>query len=567
VEIHLPQLEYETRVHSILAGGIGIPSIHWSGVDKGYRAMVFDQLGRNLEELFIYCHHKFSLKTVLLLADQLLCRLESIHAKSIILGDVRPENFRIGKDKLEDQVQVASFRCARRYETSKGCHVPYSANSPLNGTPRYASLNTHRRIPQTRRDDLASLGYNLIYFCKGSLPWQSLNPSTKHQVCDRIMKAKMATSTEVLCRGLPSEFAMFLDYAQSLEFSQEPNYHFCRKMFRDLYDRESYGPAVVFDWVAYHVCRNGESSRAGLNGSVGGPSGSFTLLEFVPYGKHGVLAQPKLKSLKMEGLIYDVECFPLPLVGCNFQADSLLGIYKRLVEEETQCKQNLPVGSENLSDEQWQTLLRSHRGLLHSHHDFLITSHQFMSPPTLRGLVAERNILSRLWHHGIRTFLELLMRSLPETVDYMQAFLRLSYAIIRSLMERIPGLKDFWPERLAEVAKYRMIIESGAQNRAIWYNVAQTWSRRATEIFRGTGLPGQSFMTASTGGCSQATSGLDFDILSLSLTSTSPSSTTKPNVTNDGNEDVVRHSWGEEQEEQQEEENLPKEEEVKSEAD
>jgi hypothetical protein len=74
-------------------------------------------------------------------------------------------------------------------------------------------------------------------------------------------------------------------------------------------------------------------------------------------------------------------------------------------------------------------------------------------------------------------------------------------------------------------------------------------------------------MTASTGGCSQATSGLDFDILSLSLTSTSPSSTTKPNVTNDGNEDVVRHSWGEEQEEQQEEENLPKEEEVKSEAD
>jgi serine/threonine protein kinase len=131
-----PQLEYEARVYKSLAGGVGIPFVRWFGTECDYNAMVLDLLGPSLEDLFNFCNRKFSLKTVLLLADQLISRIEYIHAKSF--------NFLMGIGKRGNQVNVIDFGLAKKYRDPKThFHIPYRENKNLTGTARYASINTH----------------------------------------------------------------------------------------------------------------------------------------------------------------------------------------------------------------------------------------------------------------------------------------------------------------------------------------------------------------------------------------------------------------------------------------
>jgi casein kinase I homolog HRR25 len=128
---------------------------------------------------------------------------------------------------------------------------PQQKNKNLTGTARYASINTHLGVEQSRRDDLESLSYVMMYFCRGSLPWQGLKAATKKQKYDRIMEKKMSTSTDVLCRGFPQEFAIYLNYVRSLRFDDKPDYSYLRKLFRDLFVREGFQYDYVFDWTIY----------------------------------------------------------------------------------------------------------------------------------------------------------------------------------------------------------------------------------------------------------------------------------------------------------------------------
>jgi hypothetical protein len=109
----------------------------------------------------------------------------------------------------------------------------------------------HLLIEQSRRDDLESLSYVMMYFCRGSLPWQGLKAATKKQKYDRIMEKKMTTSTDILCRGFPQEFAIYLNYVRSLRFDDKPDYSYLRKLFRDLFVREGFQYDYVFDWTIY----------------------------------------------------------------------------------------------------------------------------------------------------------------------------------------------------------------------------------------------------------------------------------------------------------------------------
>lgn len=87
-----------------------------------------------------------------------------------------------------------------------------------------------------------------MYFLRGALPWQGLKAATKKQKYDRIMEKKMTTPTDLLCRGFPNEFGIFLNYCRALRFDDKPDYSYLRKLFRDLFIREGYQYDYVFDW-------------------------------------------------------------------------------------------------------------------------------------------------------------------------------------------------------------------------------------------------------------------------------------------------------------------------------
>lgn len=261
-----PQLEYEAKVYKTLAGGVGVPFVRWYGQECDYNAMVIDLLGPSLEDLFNFCNRRFSLKTVLLLADQMISRVEYIHSRNFIHRDIKPDNFLMGIGKRGNQVNVIDFGLAKKYRDPKThLHIPYRENKNLTGTARYTSINTHLGVEQSRRDDLESLGYVLMYFLRGSLPWQGLKAATKKQKYERIMEKKMMTPTESLCRGFPTEMAIYLNCCRSLRFDDRPDYSYLRKLFRDLFVREGYQYDYVYDWSIQPRERTEPAPSAGLS--------------------------------------------------------------------------------------------------------------------------------------------------------------------------------------------------------------------------------------------------------------------------------------------------------------
>ncbi|XP_078691899.1 casein kinase I-like isoform X1 [Branchiostoma floridae x Branchiostoma belcheri] len=255
-----PQLHIESKFYKMMQGGVGIPTIKWCGAEGDYNVMVMELLGPSLEDLFNFCSRKFSLKTVLLLADQLISRIEYIHSKNFIHRDVKPDNFLMGLGKKGNLVYIIDFGLAKKYRDARTHqHIPYRENKNLTGTARYASINTHLGIEQSRRDDMESLGYVLMYFNLGSLPWQGLKAATKRQKYERISEKKMSTPIEVLCKGYPSEFATYLNYCRSIRFDDKPDYSYLRQLFRNLFHRQGFTYDYVFDW---NMLKFGGSSRS-----------------------------------------------------------------------------------------------------------------------------------------------------------------------------------------------------------------------------------------------------------------------------------------------------------------
>jgi len=245
-----PQLLYESKLYKILAGGVGVPNVHWYGVEGDYNVMVIDLLGPSLEDLFSFCNRKLSLKTVLMLADQMVNRVEYVHAKNFIHRDIKPDNFLIGLGKKANQVHIIDFGLAKKYRDPKTQqHIPYREGKNLTGTARYASVNTHLGIEQSRRDDLEAVGYVLMYFNRGSLPWQGLKAVGKKEKYEKIMEKKMSTPIEVLCKNFPNEFVTYLNYTRSLRFEDRPDYAYLRRLLKDLFFREGYQYDFVFDWT------------------------------------------------------------------------------------------------------------------------------------------------------------------------------------------------------------------------------------------------------------------------------------------------------------------------------
>lgn len=251
-----PLLQRESRICRYLqlsaaaSQVIGIPAVHGYRTFRDYNAMAIELLGPSLQKLFISCRHKFSLKTVLMLADQMLQRIEFIHSRSFLHRDVKPDNILMGIESKANIVYIIDFGLAKLYRNHKThLHIGYRENKGLTGTARFASINTHNGIEQSRRDDLESLGYVLMYFLRGSLPWQGLHAPGKYAKYQKIAERKRSTSIEELCTDHPPEFATYLRYCRDLRFDERPDYAHLRTLFRDLYVREGYEDDSVYDWT------------------------------------------------------------------------------------------------------------------------------------------------------------------------------------------------------------------------------------------------------------------------------------------------------------------------------
>lgn len=205
------------------------------------KVLVMDLLGMSLETLLQKSKaKKFRLKTIILMAIQLLDIMKFIHSKGYIHRDIKPDNFVIGTNHSDNKLFCIDFGIAKKFMRGDK-HIAFKSDLKFCGTARYASIAAHKGHEQSRKDDLESIGYLLIYLYKGSLPWMGIKNKDKKERYRRICEKKEKITEEELCEKLPKEFMIFLKYVRNLDFDEKPHYTALKKMFMKLYESKEYG--------------------------------------------------------------------------------------------------------------------------------------------------------------------------------------------------------------------------------------------------------------------------------------------------------------------------------------
>lgn len=245
-----PQLRDEYKTYQILSGTTGVPQVYFYGIESSYNVLVLDLLGPSLEDLFELCSRTFSIKTVCMLAKQMLQRVRACHEKHLIYRDIKPDNFLMGRGPNSGTVFLIDFGMAKYYrDPHSKIHIPYREKKSLSGTARYMSINTHLGREQSRRDDLEALGHVFMYFLRGGLPWQGLKAATNKQKYEKIGEKKQQVSISELCHGYPDEFAKYLTYARHLKFEEQPDYDYLIKLFNTVLKKQHLVDDGMFDWM------------------------------------------------------------------------------------------------------------------------------------------------------------------------------------------------------------------------------------------------------------------------------------------------------------------------------
>lgn len=226
-----------------------IPQVVYYGIEGNKSIMIMDLLGLSLEKLLQKCSGKFSIKTVLMIADQMLKRIEYIHSRRIIHRDIKPDNFTIGHGRNAHRIFIIDFGLAKKFMSSKGEHIKYREGKGLTGTARYASINTHLGIEQSRRDDLESVGYVFVYFLKGKLPWQGLKAKNIKGKYEKIREKKILTKIDDLCKGFPEAFFKYCTYCRRLKFNEKPDYSALRNLFKTTFKELKFEYDYAYDWT------------------------------------------------------------------------------------------------------------------------------------------------------------------------------------------------------------------------------------------------------------------------------------------------------------------------------
>ena len=241
-------LEIEATIMSYLKGP-NIPYIKSYGYSGDFNVLVMQLLDKSLEDL-INKYTTFSIKTTAMLGYQMVNILQYIHDRHIIHRDIKPDNFVMGAKEDNAKLYILDFGLAKKYRSSRTLiQYPYIKKKKLTGTARYASIHALEAYEQSRRDDLESIGYVLMYFLRGNLPWQGLKVRSKENRYKKILEKKRETSSEELCKDFPHEFFEYVDYTRNLEYEQDPDYDFLRKKFQDVLKGLNEELDYIYDWT------------------------------------------------------------------------------------------------------------------------------------------------------------------------------------------------------------------------------------------------------------------------------------------------------------------------------
>ena len=243
-------LENEAIIMNYLKGP-HIPYVNSFSSNSNYNILVMQLLGKSLENIFEE-KKVFSVKTVCMLGYQFVSILEYIHNRHIIHRDIKPDNFVMGLNDLSQYVYILDFGLAKKYRSSRTLEqFPFVNRRKITGTARYASINALRGYEQSRRDDLESVGYVLIYFLKGKLPWMGIEAKTKEQKYKKILQKKIDIPTKDLCEYLPEEMEIILDYVKNLEYKENPDYEMLRGYFNSMIRKEHSKFDYIYDWTTH----------------------------------------------------------------------------------------------------------------------------------------------------------------------------------------------------------------------------------------------------------------------------------------------------------------------------
>ena len=228
--------------------GPNIPYIATFGSCGGYNILAMQLLGHNLQQM-LDIHGTFTIKTMCLLAFQMISVLEHIHNKGVIHRDIKPENFLLGKENSSNSkyIYLIDFGLSKFFDKNSLNDILTNKKN-LTGTPRYASINALRGLEQSMRDDLESLGYLFIFLLKGKLPWMGIDCIDRNEKIKKICIRKIETSSSDLCSGLPKEFIEYLDYCKNLEFEQKPDYTMLKNLFLKILRNEKEKFDYIYDW-------------------------------------------------------------------------------------------------------------------------------------------------------------------------------------------------------------------------------------------------------------------------------------------------------------------------------
>lgn len=242
------RLEEEYKVYKKVAknGNIeGIPQIYKLIQTPKNNIMMMELLGDNLDKLFLETSKKFKLSTILKIGHDATELLEKIHNIGFIHRDIKPNNFMVGCEDRKKTLYIMDFGLSKKY-ISKGKHHNYKTERSMIGTARYASINIHMGLEPSRRDDLESIGYMLLYFLKGSLPWQGLKKEENIDHLEQIGEVKLCCNIDKICAEYNDCFKKYILYCRKLKFEETPDYKYLKSLFINTANEEKID--LCFEW-------------------------------------------------------------------------------------------------------------------------------------------------------------------------------------------------------------------------------------------------------------------------------------------------------------------------------